>query len=542
MTGDIANVPAANPALIQARASLAANQVLTLFNAMAELIPPGENAKAEVVALKQVGQQFELLLRVLLANGSQVSVQATSDQPLTPGTRLLVTQSSPIELNLSLQQINNAANNLKTELDLRQVPVGTLLQAKVLTNQAIDKATGQVIAQPQGAAAALPATVAYRSIIILLNTALAGTSLSLESPAPLVPGSLLSARVQDSQALSFVPLPGRLDQLAVNQQLAAQQSRQGSLETLFKALQDLPRTQASLPPTVQSRIDTLLAGLPPLRQLTSPQGLAQALNASGMFMESRLLAGQDMAQLPDLKAGLLRLVAQLLPPGVPANVAYGAAAASNTLVRAMPSAIRNALGTLGQVAPRPEQLSFPLPARDVAAGVDKDDLELLLKLAAAAVSRIQSHQLGALEQTRSNADGTQVTTWQAEVPTRNAHEVVPLQVKIQREDPPPEEDQRQAGEDRSSQAREPLWNIDLAFDLEPLGPLQVHARLVRGTLSSQLWAQRESSAQLIEQELGHLRGRLVACGLTVGDLSCSHGAAPQGPRTQLEQRWIDENA
>ncbi|WP_372439017.1 flagellar hook-length control protein FliK, partial [Pandoraea sputorum] len=87
-----------------------------------------------------------------------------------------------------------------------------------------------------------------------------------------------------------------------------------------------------------------------------------------------------------------------------------------------------------------------------------------------------------------------------------------------------------------------LWRIDLSFDLEPLGPLQVHAQLVRGTLSSQLWAQREDSAQLIERELGYLRGRLVACGLAVGELACSHGSAPQGPRTHLEQRWIDENA
>ncbi|EPM70263.1 hypothetical protein A3SM_27341 [Pseudomonas syringae pv. actinidiae ICMP 18886] len=25
-------------------------------------------------------------------------------------------------------------------------------------------------------------------------------------------------------------------------------------------------------------------------------------------------------------------------------------------------------------------------------------------------------------------------------------------------------------------------------------------------------------------------------------MACSHGVPPQGPRTALEQRWIDENA
>jgi hypothetical protein len=34
----------------------------------------------------------------------------------------------------------------------------------------------------------------------------------------------------------------------------------------------------------------------------------------------------------------------------------------------------------------------------------------------------------------------------------------------------------------------------------------------------------------------------VACGLTVGELECRQGTPPQGARTTLERRWIDENA
>ncbi|BAP44208.1 putative type III secretion system-associated protein with FliK-like domain [Pseudomonas sp. StFLB209] len=544
MTGDIASVPPANPNLAQLRASITANQVLTLFNAAANLIPQGQTAEAEVVTLKQIDQQFQLLLRVMLGNGNQTSLQVTSNLPLTPGTQLLVAQASPNELTLSLQQINSALNNLKTELDTRQIPIGTLLQGKVLTSQVINSLTTAPSGpgQPAGPASGQGLTGQYRSIVLLLNTALAGTSLSIDSPEPLKLGSLLSARVLGSQALIFVPLPGGLDQLAVAQQLSTQQSRQGSLENLFNALQNLPRSQAPIAPALQARVDQLLADIPDIEQMASPRNVAQALNASGLFMESKLLAGQNLTQLPDMKANLMRLIAQILPPGVPANTAYSAAAASNTLVRVMPSAIRAALGTLGQLAPPVMPSSFPLPARDAGAGAEKDDLELLLKLAAAAVSRVQSHQLGALEQTRTQPDGTQLTTWQTEVPMRHAHEIVPLQVKVQREDSPERQEQQGREEESGAQQREQLWRIDLSFDLEPLGPLQVHAQLVRGTLSSQLWAQREDSAQLIERELGYLRERLVACGLAVGELACSHGSAPQGPRTHLEQRWIDENA
>lgn len=516
---------------------------MTLFNAAANLIGDGETADAQVISLKQVDPQFQMLLRLSLANGTQTSVAVSSSVPLTPGTLFQVMQASPNQLLMSLQQVNAAMNNVTTELDTRQVPPGTLLQGKVMTSQVVSQALGEMTraSQPSPAASSGNAgaqPTAYRSLVLLLNTPLAGTTISVDSAQALTIGSLLSARVQGNQALSFVPLPGRLDQLAVAQQLGVQQSRQGSLDTLLNALQNLPA--ASSNPALQASINQLLAELPDFQQLSNARGLAQAFNASGLFMEARLLAGQNLQQVPDLKANLMRLVAQLLP-GLPANTSYGAVAASNTLARVMPNAIRNALGTLGLVAARSVPDSFPLPSRNVLTG-EKDDLEILLKLAAAAVSRLQSHQLGALEQTRTLADGTQVTTWQLEVPTRHAHDIVPLQVKVQREESAPDESAGgQKGEDKEPQ-REQLWSINLAFDLEPLGPLQVHAKLLRGTLSSELWAEREASAGLIERELGHLRERLVACGLSVGELACNHGAAPQGARTSLEQRWIDENA
>ncbi|PBQ02681.1 flagellar hook-length control protein FliK [Pseudomonas congelans] len=541
MTGDITSVPATNATLTLLRAGISPAQVLTMLQSAENLIPEGETANAEVLTLKQVNQNFQLLLRLVLANGSLTNLPVTSSVPFTPGSLLQVAQASANELTLTLQQLNSALKNSMTSIDTRQLPVGTLLQGKVMTSQEITQAVNQLAVQNPAAA-----TPAYRSIVMLLNTALAGSSLTIESPQPLTVGSLLSAQVQGNQALNFVALPGRFDQLAVAQQLSAQQNRQGSLDTLINALQNLqsgsPTSNSSaISAPLQTSINQLLADLPDVEQMTTPKGVAQALNASGVFLEARLLAGLNPAQMPDMKANLMRLIAQILP-GLPDNMSYGAAAASNTLARTMPNAIRNALGTLGLVAARTQPSIFPLPSRTVSGGDKEDDLEILLKLAAAAVSRLQSHQLGGLEQTRTNADGTQVTTWQLEVPMRNAHDIVPLQVKVQREDTPDQE----AAEDRDDveikDTREKLWKVDLAFDLEPLGPLQVHAQLLRGTLSSQLWAERPDSAALIEHELGYLRERLIACGLAVGELACSHGAPPSGPRTALEQRWIDENA
>ncbi len=116
---------------------------------------------------------------------------------------------------------------------------------------------------------------------------------------------------------------------------------------------------------------------------------------------------------------------------------------------------------------------------------------------------------------------------------RNQQELVPLQVKIQRED--------KNAQDKPDK-KETLWKVELAFDLDPLGPLQVQAQLIHSRLTSQLWAERMSTVQLIDGQLDHLRQRLNEAGLQVGDLACRQGTPPRGPRTSLEQRWVDETA
>lgn len=559
MPADIPSLSQASAAMALARAGVSAGQIFQLLQPMKNLVAPGEAVTAEVVNLKQTGDQtYQLLLKLIQGNGTQSMVPVTSTLPLTPGTSLTVTQASANTLSLSLQQINNALNSVLTRLDTQKLPVGTLLQAKVLTSQVVTdtlaQLSGQPAAQPGSTTQNAQTAALYRSIVVLLNTAQAGTTLSIESPRPLPIGSLLNAQVQGSQSLNFVPLSTGLDQLAATQQLATQQGRQGSLDVLINALQTLQNNAAAsapasltgsaapsaLPAAVQDSIDQLLADLPDIQQMTTAKGVAQAISASGAFMEAKLLAGSDPMQGPDLKANLTRLIAQILP-GMPDNTNYDDVAASNMLARMMPALIRSALGTLGQVGERAQMINFPLPSRSVIAG-EKDDLEILLKLAAAAVSRVQSHQLAGLEQTRTHANGTQTSSWQMEIPMRNGQEVVPLQVRMQRDDAPEREQKPEGESNEGRDTREKLWKIELAFDLDPLGPLQVQAQLLRGSLSTQMWAERSDAAEMISRELGHLRERLIASGLTVGELACSQGKPAHGPRTKLEKRWIDENA
>jgi hypothetical protein len=524
MTGEMNILPVPPTTAATTRPLAVSGELIKLLTPMEGLITAGQTAKAEVLSLKQADQTFQLLLKVTLESGRQTTVQATSNQPLAQGTSMLVSQPSANNLAVTVQQAIASSVATLTRLDTAQLPVGTLLQGKVLTSQVLPQVPGQ--------------PTVFRSMVSLLNTALSGSTLSIDSPQPLRIGTLLSAQVQDSQTLKFVPLSNRQEQLAVTQQLATQTSRQGSLDGLLKLLQNLPasdQTSADL----RAVADKLLAGLPDIQQLSTAKGLALALAGSGAFLESKLLTGQNPTLAPDLKGDLLKLIAQLTP-GLPASTNLGAIIAANTLAQAMPNFVRNALGMLGQVSAKPSPTGFPLPERLLQSAEGEDDLEHLLRLAAAAVSRLQSHQLSSLEQTGVTSDGRLMSTWQLEIPMRNLQDIVPLQVKFQREDSPEKESQQERRDER--EPKQKLWRVELAFDMEPLGPLQVQAQLIKGSLSSQLWAERPYTASLIESNLAALRERLLAFGLNVGDLDCHHGTPPQGPQTRLDQRWVDETA
>jgi hypothetical protein len=540
MTGEMNILPLPQTPPATSRPLVVSGDLLKLLTPMEGLISVGQTAKAEVLSLKQTDQTFQLLLKVTLDSGRQTTVQATSSQPLPQGTSLAITQPSASNLAITVQQAVAASVATLTRIDTAQLPVGTLLQGKVLTSQVLPQVPGQ--------------PTVFRSMVSLLNTVLSGSTLSIDSPTPLRIGTLLSAMVQDTQTLKFVPLSSRQEQLAVTQQLVSQQSRQGSLDGLIKALQNLtPTPQSSLQPPLQPSplaldptssdlrlaVEKLLAGLPDVQQLSTPKGLAQALANSGLFLEAKLLTGQNPTLAPDMKGDLLKLIAQLTP-GLPANTNLNAIIAANTLVQTMPSFVRSALGMLGQVSAKPLPTSFPLPERLLQSHDGEGDLEHLLRLAAAAVSRLQSHQLSSLEQTGVTDDGRLLSTWQLEIPMRNAPDIVPLQVKFQREEAPEKEHPHERRDEH--EPKQPLWRVDLAFDMEPLGPLQVHAQLIKGSLSSQLWAERPYTASLIESNLAGLRERLLASGLNVGDLDCHLGTPPQGLQTRLEQRWVDENA
>lgn len=501
--------PSSSTSNLQRPSAPASQPVLQLQNTLPAQLKAGDTAQAQVVALREVHNTFQALLRLALPNGQHSTIEVHSTQPLAVGNTLNVTALSARQLSFNLMPTTQGT--VSGRIDTALLPPGSLLEGKVVKTEA----------NPQGG---------FRLTVSVTNSALSGQQLSIDSPKALPLNSLLNARVDAAQQLTFQPFTTRLDSLAINQELQTQFNQQGSLSQLFKGLDTI--SLGSLSPAAQNTVQQLLNDLPQFSQLTDAKQLLQSLLNSGGQLESRLLSGAAEHAQQDLKANLLRLVAQIMPL-LPSNATGLAAAQSAVLSQALPGLLREQLLSNNQSQLREQALRFPLPSRLLQNLDNPNDLGALLRLAAAAVSRLQTHQLASLGQTHTTIDGTQVTVWQIEIPTRDQHQMVPLQLKFQHEQPA----QQQA--DKPATA---VWRIDLSFDLEPLGPLHIQASLHGDSLSSQLWAQHSATAEFIDNELPNLRDRLLAIGLTVKDLTCHQGVPPQGEKTSVQQRWIDDLA
>lgn len=521
-------IPASRPplpttAIHRSGGSEAVNSLRMLDNLPQQLVA-GQQLQAQVVAAREAAQLFQVLLKMQMPDGQQATLQAQSTQPLNPGQLLALTAISG--QHFSFTPVNQAPQVQLTQFNPEQFPAGSQIQARVLAME--PTAQGQ-----------------FRITLTLNSGAQAGQHFVVESPKALAVNSLVSAQVNGRFELALVSPKAGFERLAVQQELGGQFMRQGSPAQALQQLIQLSASAGSSQTTASATTTTataasglsseaikvvqqLISNLPSLGSKPDAGQIAELIKNSGILMESRLHAEQASQQ--DIKANLLRLVAQLLPQQPHANP-LGAATQAALTSQALPQLLRELGGAAASA--REQALRFPVTSRILEKLDNPNDLGSLLRLAAAAISRLQTHQLASLAQTYTTPEGTQLTTWQTEIPMRNQDDVVPLQVRFQQEQHNPADSQEQ---------RPPVWRLELSFELEPLGPLHVQVNLQEDNLSSRLWAKQENTVELINKELHVLRDKLLAAGLNIRELECEQGIPPAAPNALLEQRWIDDLA
>ena len=244
-----------------------------------------------------------------------------------------------------------------------------------------------------------------------------------------------------------------------------------------------------LPAYVRNALALLEHSMSNPEELATGDGLRQAIERSGLFLESQLAQpGGDDASIgqDDWKGALLRLLTAL--DGQPSL-------RDDNDINVAPPLQSRGMTPQGRLALPPE-----LAESNEAASF----LPRLRSDVQAALARLEVAQL----------EASKVPAWMIEIPVQGQQGADVLQVRLEQHIKDGEQDQH--------------WTLGFALDLPSLGPVQGELVLRGLHLSVRLWAQQRESTARLEQQFDELRSRLAASGLSLDQLSCQTGLPQAG--------------
>lgn len=310
--------------------------------------------------------------------------------------------------------------------------------------------------------------------------------------------------------------------------LASAQPKSGSINSSA----GLASNPANPNQAIAQALNQYQASFPAFSQLIEATTLRNAINNSGVFLESQLL--KQFATLnssanvsarsessvnthpsalqigrSDSKASLLKLIHTL-----------AAALQSRSTSSALSNNPSNAENLARPAALPIEQLWQLLTSNAIASrGNDtstEDGLTQLLRLALGNFARIQSNQLLSLNsQMAFTAEQSQNQTLAMELPYFLNEKLALIDFTFERE---------KANNNR--QNSEKTWNVRLRFDLDEHGELTAFATLQGKNMAATLWVSETAIANRFNDEFESLAENLSALGLNVQQLKCCVGEPP----------------
>lgn len=284
---------------------------------------------------------------------------------------------------------------------------------------------------------------------------------------------------------------------------------------------------AAAPPEALARLASVQGGLAPLlADLTaaaSRPDLPQAVRAAARAMLSLGLDGAALdgkaIETAVLKSGVFLDGAAAKGEPVEGDMKLALLSLRNALRSALPEGVR--VPALSSSLPPPHRAALPVgeqPALPSIALLDGDATSLrLLSETDAALARTTLLQLASLPDA-SQVNNTQRLVVDIPIATPQGHAVIQLQVE-------PDPSHRSA----SGQERQPSWRINLAIDIEPLGPVRASVTQIDGRTHVNLFAEREGSARALRDDLPTLQTQLAEAALEPGDLHCRSGVPQREP-------------
>ena len=267
----------------------------------------------------------------------------------------------------------------------------------------------------------------------------------------------------------------------------------------------------------------------------------EALNQQIMLAKAHpALAGTQGSQ--DLKAALQQAIVNISA----ADPSAGSKTASEGLLRQAVSDISKSSSKTeisGLLEPNLLKQPFDFPRMDnsiLKAQALMADQELstgqLLKLMAAMINRIQFNQANSLYQAQTAPDQSIAQSWNIELPYVHANQTQAIQVRID------QRNGREQTKEHDEQGKEKQWTIQLAFNLDIIGPMHIRAELAPPSVTAQVWVANKNAKALIEREKSKLINRLEQVGLKVETPQCHIGKPSQEVDARIKQGLVDTRA
>lgn len=268
----------------------------------------------------------------------------------------------------------------------------------------------------------------------------------------------------------------------------------------------------ALPRSVLEAAQRLWSSLPDAQSLQDPDGLAEALNRSGAFLEAKLASaykGTNPATIAsDLKALMLALSRAIHDSGGRAS-----AARSDTAGHAP---VPTQQGPLASLPSAPATFSLiDTPAQQ---------LHELARQTEGALARLTTLQLA------NGASEPGAQSILIELPVRHDDRTSMLRLKI-------EQEEQRRGEHEGNGA----WAVEAALDLGPVGALHARVTLSGHRVGVQLRAESAGVVQALSARSDELEAMLRDAGLEVDRIVCLHGM-PAGDTGVRSARLLDVRA
>ena len=303
---------------------------------------------------------------------------------------------------------------------------------------------------------------------------------------------------------------------AINMLLKQALPKQASMASLLANLvwlnQSASKT-AVIPAPVLHIIKQLVKQLPSRKSASNAGQLKQDILNSGIFLENKLskLANDGAKQTDkpaaDLKLSLLRLLGAIQKTAKPDNARPP---------HPLPSQTGNQANFQQAFTLPPLRGQMPQPQAQANANLSglgnlPQLLSALTKQVESSLARTQLHQAASLP----NSDQTPINL-AFELPVRNQQHVDIFDISINEEEknnPNKKDNKRQ-------------WSINLAFDLDGLGPVHSKLKMIDNKISTTFWSENAETAQLFNKHLDNLRQRYHQAGLESSELCCFQGTPP----------------